>query len=389
MGSRTSKGRVPESEMGAGGSNEGQQATDGAITGGGGGGEGVNNPSIAVTTSSMALGNSTEGTGDSGMAGTSLLPRNVSNRRRRVSVSAEVDKDVVNVRGVKKFVPKSEDTVKEIEKSLQGIFLFASLSDEQMEEVVGAMEEKEYGPGDNIIMEDDDGHYFYIVAVGSCDVYIKTKNDGKVPVRTLQVGDSFGELALMYNAPRSATVRAGDGGPVKVWALDRSTFRSTILASGQARRKKYEEFLEKIPLLNGLIHGEIAQLADAVEPLTFDDGEKVIEQGQSDRINFKFYFIECGQALAFVNQDGEEVLMNKLGEGDYFGEKALVEHTPRTATVKANQRLKCATLSIATFERLMGPCEDLLKERASTAYPTVEDVKCGRFSPKDPTVQAK
>ncbi len=234
-----------------------------------------------------------------------------------------------------------------------------------MEEVVGAMEEKKYGPGDYIIKEDADGDYFYIVALGSCDVYIKNKNDGKVPVRTLQVGDSFGELALMYNAPRSATVRAGDSGPVKVWALDRSTFRSTILASGQARRKKYEDFLVKVPLLKGLIHGEIAQLADAVEPLAFEDGEKVmnymhatetnnrslfflvnqlryntlprsqvIEQGQSDRINFKFYFIECGQALAFVNKDGEEVLMNTLAEGDYFGEKALVEHTPRTATVK-------------------------------------------------------
>ncbi len=51
-------------------------------------------------------------------------------------------------------------------------------------------------------------------------------------------------------------------------------------------------------------------------------------------MNFKFYFIECGQALAFVNQDGEDVLMNELSEGDYFGEKALVEHTPRTATIK-------------------------------------------------------
>ncbi len=138
------------------------------------------------------------------------------------------------------------------------------------------MEEKEYGSGDYIIKEDDDGDYFYIVALGSCDVYIKAKNEGKIPIRSLQVGDSFGELALMYNAPRSATVRAGDAGPVKVWALDRATFRNTILASGQARRKKYEDFLVKVPLLQGLIRGEIAQLADAVEPLVFEDGEKVI-----------------------------------------------------------------------------------------------------------------
>ncbi len=110
MGGRTSKGGVPESETGAGGLTEGQQATDGARTGGGGE-EGVNNPSITVPTSGRALSNSS---GDSGTAGTSPLPLNMSSRRRRVSVSAEVDNVVVKVSGEKKFVPKSEDTVKEV-----------------------------------------------------------------------------------------------------------------------------------------------------------------------------------------------------------------------------------------------------------------------------------
>ncbi len=113
MGGRTSKGRVPESETGAGGLMEGQQATGGPRTGGGGD-EGVNTPSITVPASGKALSNSTEGTVDSGTAGTSPLPLNVSNRRRRVSVSAEVDKVAVNGSGEKKFVPKSEDTVKAV-----------------------------------------------------------------------------------------------------------------------------------------------------------------------------------------------------------------------------------------------------------------------------------
>ncbi len=114
MGGKTSKSRVPESEPGAGESNDGQPVTDGSRTGGGGGGERANNPSTAVPTSRRTLDNSTEGTGDSGTGGASISPQNVLNRRRRVSVSAEVDKDGISTSSVKKFVPKSEDTVKEV-----------------------------------------------------------------------------------------------------------------------------------------------------------------------------------------------------------------------------------------------------------------------------------
>lgn len=307
-------------------------------------------------------------------------PAGAVNRRRRVSVSAEVDQSTGPV--TKKVIPKEPAALAELELSVKSNFLFNSLPSEQLKEVLDAMEEKVYAAGDTIIKEGDDGDYFYVIGSGQCEVFITGKNNGAA-VRSLKHGDSFGELALMYNAPRSATINAN--GPVKCWALDRATFRRTILASGQARRKSYEQFLANVDLLKSLTQSEIAQLADAVEPLTFEPGAVLIKEGDNDRISFKFYIIEAGEAQAFIKQDGEEVHMSTLGVGEYFGEKALVEKTPRTATVKAHTQLKCACLSIAAFERLMGPCEELLKARAGSGYHNVDDVRSGRVSPRGPT----
>ncbi|KAG5187896.1 camp-dependent protein kinase regulatory subunit [Tribonema minus] len=296
------------------------------------------------------------------------LPAGAAPRRRRVSVSAEVDQSKAPV--VKKVVEKTADVIDQIKASIASNFLLNSLPAEQLSEVIDAMEEKDYAAGACIIQEGHDGDNFYVVASGECEVFIEGKNDGAA-LRTIRTGGGFGELALMYNAPRSATIKAV--GDVKCWALDRVTFRRTIMAAGQARRKKYEHFLNQLELLRHLTPGDIAQLADAVEPLSFEAGDTIIEQGDADRQNFKFYIIEEGESQAFIRKDGRDVLMSTLGEGEYFGEKALVEMTPRTATVKALSAVKCACLSIAAFERLMGSCMQL-KEQASSGYHDVDEV---------------
>ena len=57
-----------------------------------------------------------------------------------------------------------------------------------------------------------------------------------------QSGDAFGELALLYNAPRAATITANDD--CLLWKLDRETFNHIVKDAASRKREKYEKFLE-------------------------------------------------------------------------------------------------------------------------------------------------
>ena len=81
------------------------------------------------------------------------------------------------------------------------------------------------------------GDYFYIIETGSFEVLV----NGLV-VSTLENGKSFGELALLYNTPRAATVQAVTQSVV--FALGRDTFRNTLANTSFSRVcKKTDLFL--------------------------------------------------------------------------------------------------------------------------------------------------
>ena len=67
-------------------------------------------------------------------------------------------------------------------------------------------------------------------------------------VLTIGEGGSFGELALIYGTPRAATVKAADN-EVKLWGIDRDSYRRILMGSTIRKRKMYEEFLAKVSIL--------------------------------------------------------------------------------------------------------------------------------------------
>lgn len=293
------------------------------------------------------------------------------NRGRRISVSAEsMDPTAPDEEFVKVVIPKSEEQRLRIQENIGNNFLFRNLDEEQRNDIVNAMAEKCIKPGDVVIQQGAVGDFFYVVESGTLDVFV-SKDGGKSlgdKVTDYTAGGSFGELALMYNAPRAATVVATS--ECILWALDRVSFRRILMESTSRKRRMYENFLEEVPLLMSLIPYERSKIADALETVNFDDNQYVIQQGD---VGDNFYIIEEGEAIV-LKQDSKGLVhpMGMLKKGDYFGELALLTNKPRAASIIAKGRLKCATLGKKAFVRLLGPVVDIIKRNAEN-YARVSD----------------
>jgi len=286
------------------------------------------------------------------------LPQNFSAVRRRGAVSAEpiTEEDIATY--VKKVVPKDYKTMAALSKAIAKNVLFSHLDENERSDIFDAMFPVNALPGEVIIQQGDEGDNFYIIDTGEVEIYV----NGEKMV-TIGEGASFGELALIYGLPRAATVKASSSTDVKLWGIDRDSYRRILMGSTIRKRKMYEEFLSKVSILDNLDKWERLTVADALEPTSFEDNEVVVKQGEQGN---DFFIIVEGTAVVTQTrsegvEDPEQVEVGRLGPSDYFGEIALLLDRPRAATVTARGPLKCVKLDRGRFERVLGPCSEILK----------------------------
>lgn len=284
-----------------------------------------------------------------------VAPAKISNKARKTGISAE-SMDPSKMKEQMKnltVIPKEESVKRELLRVVGKSPLLKMLDQEQKDKIVDAFA----GPltkeaGDDIIVQGEIGDVFYLLEEGAVDIYIKKGDKDPIKVHTYKPGDAFGELAIMYNAPRAATCRAAS--TCKLWSLDRTSFKVIVVAAAMLKRELYQGFLEKVPILQTCNAGEIQTLADSLVEETYENDAVICNQGEEG--NF-FYIIKDGVAVCSVN--GTDVA--KLNAGNYFGEIALMTSKPRQATVRAEGALKLLALDRATFTRVLGSMEDIMK----------------------------
>ena len=286
-------------------------------------------------------------------------------RGQRSSVSAEVF-GMFNKKGDFKprVIPKKPEQKEKIKNKCLQSFIFNALEDQDMATVVDAFEEKRYKSGEYVITQGEQGDVIYLVDTGElgCEKTFK-KGDKPTFLKNYYEGDSFGELALLYNVPRAASIYAKTD--VILWALDRGTFNNIVKEAAIKKREKYEKSLKNVHILSTIDNYELSQICDAVHSEKVNAGEFIIKQGEKGD---KFYILDEGEAYASkVFNEGEEAKNVKdYKSGDYFGELALLKDEPRAASIIAKTDCKLLTLDRMAFKRLLGPLEDILQRNSET-----------------------
>jgi CRP/FNR family transcriptional regulator, cyclic AMP receptor protein len=104
--------------------------------------------------------------------------------------------------------------------------------------------------------------------------------------------------------------------------------------------------LKNVPLFSGLDDRELAQIAGSMKERRYSAGDSMTEEGAG---GVGFFVIESGEAEVTVGGEAKRT----LGPGDYFGEIALLNESPRTATITAQTDMLCHGMTPWDFRPLV------------------------------------
>mmetsp|Transcript_21896 Transcript_21896/g.33122 ORF Transcript_21896/g.33122 Transcript_21896/m.33122 type:complete len:716 (+) Transcript_21896:90-2237(+) len=255
------------------------------------------------------------------------------------------------------FTEKTTEEKGRIAEAIRASVMFQNITDEQREMIYGFMEPINVKKGSWVIKQGTVGDRFYIVDNGKFEVRIvpdgeKDDGSGGNMVHVYEgshekhAHPSFGELALMYSAPRAASIIAKTDG--NLWALHRYAFRQVL--AQQSSRQELLATLKKIEILKNLKPEVQDQLAAVMEEVTFGRGETITEQGSSGDA---MYVIQKGSCEYLVRVEGRSH-NEALKSGSFFGEEVLGKATKYTATVVALQTTSCFRLNLHTLDQITG-----------------------------------
>uniref|UniRef100_A0A1B0AT87 cGMP-dependent protein kinase n=1 Tax=Glossina palpalis gambiensis TaxID=67801 RepID=A0A1B0AT87_9MUSC len=226
------------------------------------------------------------------------------------------------------YIEKDETTRNLIRLAIEkNDFLNNYMDKERKEMVIDAMELRHIKKNSFIINENEEGSEIYVSEEGQFDVIKSGQIIGSFGPATV-----FGELAILYNAQRFASVRAASN--AIVWKIDRDKFRQIMVISGSKEREENLSFLRSAPFLNDLSEEVLDKVVDLLRRKFFTTYTCIVREGD---IGNEFFIIRGGTVtIKKKTESGVERVVDRRKRGDFFGEQALLNADRRQASVYAD-----------------------------------------------------
>lgn len=216
-------------------------------------------------------------------------------------------------------------------------YALPSLDQKQLVKLSSRLDAVHYPPGAVIFRQGDPSDKFYIIINGEVEVVLEHSGGQEIVSATMAPGQYFGELGLLNNQPRSATIRVTRAGEAALMALDREVFLQ-LMADSEKTYVEMEKMMRQRRTIN-----EIMRMVSAPIPTeqirsiehqisSFQPGETIYQQGDAaDR----FYYIYHG-AVEIITSEENGKHLPRLETGQYFGAEGLdLPNSKRSQTVRA------------------------------------------------------
>ncbi|XP_033182046.1 cGMP-dependent protein kinase 1 isoform X2 [Anabas testudineus] len=237
---------------------------------------------------------------------------------------------------------KSHESQKLIQAAFMKNDLLKNLDEREIRGIVACMYPTTINQGCYVIQEGTKGAQAHVLEEGRLEV---TKDGRKLS--TVEPESVFGELALLYNCTHPYSVSAQMDS--KLWVVDRKSYQTILTQSGLHRLSHLMELLSSVPFLQSLPQDVIMKMSDLMEETHYTDGDYIIRQGATGDT---FYIISKGQVKVTEKKPGneEQVVLSKLCERQWFGEKALWGEDLRNVNVIASGDVTCLVIDRETFK---------------------------------------
>ncbi|XP_074525807.1 cGMP-dependent protein kinase 1 [Halichoeres trimaculatus] len=244
---------------------------------------------------------------------------------------------------------RSCDKSQESQTLIQAAFLkndlLKNLDEGEIRAITACMSPTTINQGCYVIQEGTNGAQAYVLEEGRLDVI----KDG-LKLFTIEPGDVFGELALLYSCTHTFSISAQTDS--KLWVIDRKSYQTILMQSGLNSLSHSMELLSSVPFLQSLPEDVIMKLCDLTEQTCYSDGDYIIRQGAAGDT---FYIISRGQVKVTEKKQGhdEQTILSQLSDGQWFGEKALWGEDNRTVNVIASGDVACLVIDKETFKEII------------------------------------
>lgn len=255
---------------------------------------------------------------------------------------------------------KTKDQIRLIRAAAASNFLFDDLSANASKTIIQAMEPFAAPKGKFIINQGETGDYFYVLEEGTVGFLV----DG-IRVGDAHAGQSFGELALMYDCPRAASCVI-ETSACKLWRVDQTLFKQILASQKMQEVSKDVKVLKTVSILKDLEPSYLKKIAYALNRVEYKKGSRIVTKGEVGHI---FYIVQSGTVeLTDIGLGVRKYEDTTMGVGEFFGERSLLTGDVRAANVTAKTDVVLMEMSEHEFKELLGPIEDIISEITKKKY---------------------